>query len=100
TWSDPFGTFPWWRVVVALLVAGLGFEFVMVRRRTVRARWKGAERLFLGRVEPLELELRADAGRMLTVRTLPVLPEGIDETDRSERDAAAGVSEERDAHDT
>lgn len=83
TWSTALGAFPWWRMVVVLLVVGLGVEFIVTRHQYVRARWRGGERLFLGRAETLELELSAPRARTLTVRTLPVLPEGIDELGRS-----------------
>lgn len=79
TWSDVLGSFPWWRLVVVLLVIGLVVEFIVTRQRGVRARWRDAERLFLGRPVALELELSAAQARALTVRTLPVLPNGIDE---------------------
>lgn len=79
TWSDALGTFPWWRLIVALLAAGLALEFLAVRRHPVGAAWQDARRLFLGRAETLELELRSESGRALEVRTWPVLPRGIDE---------------------
>src|SRR5690606_19529395 len=77
TWSARFAAFPWWRVVVVFLVAGLLYEFMTVRRRNVSAAWRSADRLFLGRVETIELELRNPSPRRLTPRTLPVLPAGI-----------------------
>jgi len=81
TWSESVGAFPWWRLVVVLLVAGLTYEFVAVRRRDVSAAWRAAERLFLGRVETLELELGNPSARTLTLRTLPLLPAGIAEVE-------------------
>jgi len=89
TWSESLGEFPWWRLVVALLVAGLTYEFAAVRRRGVSAGWCSAERLFLGRVEPIELELGNRSRRALTLRTLPVLPDGVVEAD--DADSPAGV---------
>jgi uncharacterized protein (DUF58 family) len=77
TWSDAFGGVPWWRLVVALLVAGLAFEFLTVRGRGISAAWRSAERLFLGRAETVELELGNRSSRRLTMRTLPILPHGI-----------------------
>jgi uncharacterized protein (DUF58 family) len=77
TWSRVLGTFPWWRLVVALLVLGLLYELIAVRTRGVTARWRSAEQLFLGRAETVALELRNTSGRPMTLHTLPVLPDGI-----------------------
>jgi uncharacterized protein (DUF58 family) len=92
TWSDALGEFPWWRLVVALLVIGLIYEFLAVRSRTVAAAWRSAGRLFLGRVETLELELGNLSARALTLRTLPVLPGGVAEASEAGARAQATVS--------
>src|SRR5690606_37819067 len=81
TWIDALGAFPWWRLAVTCLVVGLAFEFVAVRGRRVSARWRSAARLFLGRAETLELELAGEPRRSLMLRTLPVLPDGIEPAD-------------------
>lgn len=95
TWSDALGSFPWWRIAVASLVVGLALEFVMVRGLRVDARWRAAARLFLGRVETLELELRGEARRRVSLLALPVLPLGLASAeasapDRGSRDDGAG----------
>lgn len=102
TWSDALGTFPWWRLVVVWLVVGLTFEFLAVRGHRVHARWRSAGRLFLGRPETLELELGGEPGRRLTLRALPVLPDGISPADVPAADISAGGgfgdgSDDRDA---
>lgn len=84
TWSDVLGEFPWWRLVVGALVLGLTVEFLTVRKRAVSASWRSAERLFLGRVDSLELELGNPSRRALTLRTLPLLPDGIADADEPE----------------
>lgn len=91
TWSDALGAFPWWRLAVTCLVVGLAFEFVAVRGRRVSARWRSAARLFLGRAETLELELAGEPRRSLMLRTLPVLPDGIEPADPFLPDASAGA---------
>jgi len=86
TWSDALGSFPWWRLAVASLVVGLALEFVTVRGLRVDARWREAARLFLGRAETLELELRGETRRKLSLRALPVLPHGLVLADASAHD--------------
>ncbi len=90
TWSGVLGAFPWWRLVVTLLVAGLVVELVAVRGRGVSARWRSAERLFLGRNQTLELELGGESRCRLALRVLPVLPEGIARADARAPDASLG----------
>lgn len=98
TWSDAVGEFPWWRLVVALLVIGLVFEFLAVRERRVSARWRTAERLFLGRIETLRLELTNESPYRLAVQTVPVLPEGLVEADTLPGDRwGAGGGQSRDS---
>src|SRR5690606_19903828 len=79
--------------VVVSLVVGLAFEFTAVRGRAVSAAWRSAERLFLGRVETLELELRDGSRRALRLRTPPLLPSGLteaEETSGAPREADLG----------
>ena len=90
TWSDSVGEFPWWRLVVVLLIAGLTYEFAAIRGRGISAAWRSAGRLFLGRVETLELELGNLSSRALTLRTLPLLPDGVVEADETAAGASAG----------
>src|SRR5690606_30970339 len=95
TWSDALGSFPWWRIAVASLVVGLALAFVMARGLRVDARWRAAARLFLGRAETRELELRGEARGRVSLLALPVLPLGrasaeASAPERGSRDAGAG----------
>lgn len=93
TWSARVALFPWWRLVVVLLVAGLSYEFVAVRRRGISATWRSARRLFLGRAETIELDLGNPSSRPLTLRTLPVLPPGIVEAEDAAAPGGRGIAE-------
>jgi uncharacterized protein (DUF58 family) len=76
-WSEAAGAFLLWRAVVGVLVLALAYEFVFARRVRVEARLSGGERLYLGRSEMLTLEFVNGAARPLTIRFVPVFPEGL-----------------------
>lgn len=76
-WSEALGAVPWWRVAVAALVLGLAYELIATRRASLGARWASAERLYLGRLERLTLEIESRSARPLALRLAPVWPTGI-----------------------
>ena len=94
-WSGALGAFPWWRLAVALLVIGVIAEFLLVRRRPLSARWHGADRLFLGRSETLELELDNPSAPSLTAQFAPVLPDALAPADQRTRTVAIPAGESR-----
>lgn len=84
-WSPAVGVVPWWRLVVGALVIGLLIELAAARRHRLSARWLDADRLYLGRSQALEVELRDESGRASTVQMFPSVPGALDPADASVR---------------
>jgi len=77
-WSDAFASFPWWRLVLAVLAAGLAYEFLTTRRARVELEIDGTDRLYLGRLEPLALVFTTPRRRGLEIEFAPTLPEALE----------------------
>ncbi|MGH8324482.1 MAG: hypothetical protein ACRETD_11905, partial [Steroidobacteraceae bacterium] len=67
-----------WHIPAALLLLGLAFESVVVRRITIVADLETAPRAFLGREQPATFTCRNDSSRAIAVQYAPVLPDGFD----------------------
>ncbi|MBN1240515.1 MAG: DUF58 domain-containing protein [Gammaproteobacteria bacterium] len=76
-WSAALGSFPWWRLAVALIALGLLYELLMARRVAVAARWRAAKHLLLGRPDTLRLEIANGSHRALRVQAAPTLPDAL-----------------------
>ena len=76
-WSATLGAFPWWRLAAGALILGLAYELAVTRGVALGARVRGAARLYLGREQPLHLEVENTLPRPVTVQLAPVWPAGI-----------------------
>jgi uncharacterized protein (DUF58 family) len=77
-WSSEPAFAALWEFPAALLLTGLAFESVVLRRTFIVAGIETASRAFLGRGQPAMFTFRNDSSRPITVEFAPVLPEGFD----------------------
>jgi uncharacterized protein (DUF58 family) len=77
-WSEEHAVGLLWRVVAALLLLGLAFEGLLVRRAAVRARIVTGSRAYLGQSQPAAFAFENGAGRPLTLEYAPAVPAGFD----------------------
>jgi uncharacterized protein (DUF58 family) len=77
-WSEEASLAGLWRIPLALLLAGLTFEALYLRRVSLAAHLVTAPRAFLGRVQPAALVLANAAARPLTVEYAPAVPPGFE----------------------
>ncbi|HEX7038365.1 MAG TPA: DUF58 domain-containing protein [Pseudomonadales bacterium] len=71
---QPLAPVPLWRLLAALLVALLGYEWLVVRRAAFSVDCEPRPPLALGRPERLTLSFRNGSARPLTVLFAPALP--------------------------
>src|SRR5581483_4025767 len=74
-WSSQPGFGGLWRVPAMLLLLGLTWESVVVRRLVITADIETAPRAFLGRAQPACFTFRNDSARAVALEYAPVLPE-------------------------
>jgi uncharacterized protein (DUF58 family) len=67
-----------WRVPAVLLLLGLAWESIVVRRQVITAEIETAARAFLGRAQPACFTFRNDSARAVAMEYAPVLPEGFE----------------------
>lgn len=77
-WSDQIAFSGLWRFPAALLLLGLAWESVVVRRTTIVADVETAPRAFLGRRQSAAFTFRNASARAVAIEFAPVLPEGFD----------------------
>jgi uncharacterized protein (DUF58 family) len=65
-------------IPAAVLLLGLAYESVVVRRTMIVAAVETAPRAFLGREQPAAFTFRNDSARAIALEFVPVLPEGFD----------------------
>jgi uncharacterized protein (DUF58 family) len=77
-WSSDPAPWGWWRLPALLLLLGLTFEGLFVRRRPLEARVTTAQRAFLGRAQPATFAFANSSGRELALEYLPATPAGFE----------------------
>jgi uncharacterized protein (DUF58 family) len=76
-WSSEPGLAQAWRFPAVLLLMGLAYEGLMIRRAAVRMSVETAARAFLGREQPAAFSFRNDAARTVQVEYAPATPVGV-----------------------
>jgi uncharacterized protein (DUF58 family) len=77
-WSSQPGFGGLWRAPAVLLLLGLAWESVVVRRLVISADIETAARAFLGRAQPASFIFRNESARAVAMEYAPVLPEGFE----------------------
>lgn len=95
-WSSEPALQGWWRVPALLLLLGLVFEGLFMRRGPLAARVTTAPRAFLGREQCAIFAFDNRSGRELTLQYLPAMPAGFEapQRPRRARAPARGVAED------
>jgi uncharacterized protein (DUF58 family) len=95
-WSSEPSLSGWWRLPALLLLLGLTFEGLFIRRRPLAARIMTAPRAFLGREQRATFAFTNHSGRELALQYLPVTPSGFEAPPepRSVRSPAHGTAED------
>jgi uncharacterized protein (DUF58 family) len=95
-WSSEPALQGWWRVPALLLLLGLVFEGLFMRREPLEARVTTASRAFLGREQRAVFAFANQSRRELTLQYLPVTPAGFEarQRPRTVRAPARGVAED------
>lgn len=75
-WAGP-DSFPWWRVIAALLILGLLYEWIRVRRYAITAQADATAALRLGRNEQLSLSFSNPLQRAVNLQFVAGLPEPV-----------------------
>jgi len=76
-WSSEPGLSDVWRLPAALLLIGLGYEAVMIRRAAVVVSVETATRAFLGRQQAAVFAFRNDSARTMRLEYAPATPPGV-----------------------
>lgn len=77
-WSSDPAFVGLWRIPGALLLLGLAFESIEVRRALLVADVETAPRAFLGREQPAAFVFHNLSSRAISIEYAPALPEGFD----------------------
>jgi uncharacterized protein (DUF58 family) len=77
-WSSEPGLAGLWRIPAALLLLGLTFEGLLLRRAPIEARLESAPRAFLGRPQPAAFVFANRTPRALALEYAPALPPGFE----------------------
>ena len=77
-WSSEPGFGDLWRVPAVVLLSGLAWESLIIRRIKLLATIATAQRAFLGREQPVSVTLRNDSPRAVDVEYAPVFPDGFE----------------------
>lgn len=95
-WSSEPTLQGWWRVPALLLLLGLVFEGLFMRREPLEARVMTASRAFLGREQRAVFAFANHSGRELTLQYLPETPAGfeVQQRPRTVRAPARGAAED------
>jgi uncharacterized protein (DUF58 family) len=96
-WSSQPGFDGLWRVPAVLLLLGLAWESLVVRRLVIEAEIETAARAFLGRAQPACFIFRNDSPRAVAMEYAPVLPEGFEPLRATRRVVAPAYGMGRDA---
>ena len=84
-WSAERGFAELWRIPAGLLLLGLTFEGLFMRRAPIEARLDLAPRVFLGRPQPATFVFANRTARALEVEYAPVTPAGFEALGESRR---------------
>src|SRR6266567_6555173 len=76
-WSSEPGLWDLWRIPAALLLIGLAYEGLLIRRASVTAAVETAPRAFLGREQTASFAFRNSSSRAVSVEYAPVTPVGV-----------------------
>jgi uncharacterized protein (DUF58 family) len=95
-WSSEPALAGWWRLPALLLLLGLTFEGIFIRRRPLEAQVVTAPRAFLGRGQSATYAFTNRSGRELALQYYPATPAGFEVLPelRSLRVPARGVAED------
>src|SRR5580693_6578035 len=96
-WSNHTAFGGLWRFPAALLLLGLAWESLIVRRTTIVADVATAARVFLGRNPPAAFTFRNVSARAVAIEFAPVLPEGFDPLIQIRKVVASAHGVSRDA---
>jgi uncharacterized protein (DUF58 family) len=77
-WSSEPAFVALWRIPAAVLLLGLAYESVIVRRAAIVAAVETAPQAFLGREQHAAFTFRNESARAFAVEYAPVLPDGFD----------------------
>lgn len=77
-WSSEPGLSSWWRLPAGLLLLGLAFEGLFVRRAPLTATLSTAAHALLGRPQPLTIAFANRSARPLQLEYLPLTPAGFE----------------------
>ncbi len=94
-WSSDPALTDLWRIPAALLLLGIAYEGIFVRRTVMTAEIETAERAFLGRGQSAAFAFQNHSSRPCIVEYAPVAPEGVESLGSMPRQivAAAGAIE-------
>lgn len=93
-WAEERSAAPVWRLPLALLLLGIAYEGLYVRRVRLEVQLATAARAFLGRPQEAAMVIMNAAGRALAVEYAPAMPAGfapLTEVRRVEAPARAAV---------
>jgi uncharacterized protein (DUF58 family) len=77
-WSSDAAMLGWWRLPALLLLVGLAWEGVFLRRRPISARLDTASRALLGREQPAAFVFSNDSARSIAIEYAPATPAGFE----------------------
>src|SRR5712672_1640509 len=77
-WSSEPGLLDLWRIPAALLLIGLTYEGLLIRRASVTADVETAPRAFLGREQAAAFAFHNESSRAVSVEYAPVTPGGVE----------------------
>lgn len=97
-WSSEPGLPGLWRIPAALLLIGIAYEALFIRKAVVTADIETATRAFLGREQPAAFAFHNITSRALCVEYAPVVPVGIEPLVNATRKVVVPANEvQRDA---
>jgi len=90
-WSSDPGLADLWRIPAALLLIGLAYEGLFIRRARVTANVETAPRAFLGREQAAAFTFHNESARAVAVLYAPVTPPGVESLGTSARTVVASA---------
>jgi uncharacterized protein (DUF58 family) len=84
-WSSEPGFTSWWRLPAGLLLLGLAFEGLFVRRAPLTATLSTAAHALLGRPQPLSIAFANRTARPLELQYVPLTPAGFEAASEARR---------------
>jgi len=77
-WSSDPSLADLWRLPAVLLLIGLGYEGLFIRKASIQADVETAPRAFLGREQTAAFTFHNESSRALAVLYAPVVPAGVE----------------------